>query len=145
MPERKLSYQPLDHKSDTGFSIEAPSLQRLYIDAASALTDLMVKLDLIEENEKRTISVEAPNKEQLLVKWLNEILFLFEKDKFLSKKIVFDFFDGKKITASLFGEFYQPVRHGHVSEIKAVTFHQLELGMRSEPEHSFFAKVFLDL
>lgn len=145
MPERKLSYQSLDHKSDSGFFLEAPSLQRLYIDAASALTDIMVKLDLIEEKEKRTVTVVAPNKEQLLVKWLNEILFLFEKEKFISKKIVFDFFDGKRIRASLFGEFYQPIKHGHVSEIKAVTFHQLELGMRSEPEHTFYAKVFLDL
>jgi len=145
MPERKLSYQSLDHKSDSGFYVEAPSLQRLFIDSASALTDLMVKLDLIAEKEKKTITIEAADKEQLLVKWLNEILFLFEKEKFLSKKIVFNFFDGKKINASLFGELYQPVKHGHVSEIKAVTYHQLELGMRSEPEHVFYAKVFLDL
>lgn len=145
MPERKLSYQSLDHKSDTGFYVEAPSLQRLYIDSAAALTDLMVKIDLIDQKEKKTITIEAADKEQLLVKWLNEILFLFEKEKFLSKKIVFNFFDGKKIDASLFGEFYQPVKHGHVSEIKAVTYHQLELGMRSEPEHVFYSKVFLDL
>ena len=145
MPERKICYQSLEHKSDTGFSVEAPSLQRLYIDAASALTDLMVKLDLIKEKEKRSITIEAPNKEQLLVKWLNEILYLFDKDKFISRKIVFNFFDGKKINASLFGEFHQPVKHGHVFEIKAVTYHQLELGMRSDPEHVFYAKVFLDL
>jgi SHS2 domain-containing protein len=144
MPERKLSYQSLEHKSDSGFSVEAPSLQRLYIDAAAALTDLMVKLDQISEIEKKSVTVEAETKEQLLVNWLNEVLFLFEKEKFISKRIVFSHFDGKKISASLFGETYQPVKHGHVSEIKAVTYHQLELGMRSEPDHLFYAKVFLD-
>lgn len=145
MPERKLTYQSLEHKSDSGFFVEAPSLQRLYIDSASALTDLMVKLDQISDEVKMTLSVEAENKEQLLVKWLNEILFLFEKHKFLSKRIVFNHFDGKKISASLFGEKYNPIKHGHVSEIKAVTYHQLELGMKSQPEHVFYAKVFLDL
>jgi SHS2 domain-containing protein len=145
MPERKLVYHSLEHKSNSGFSVEAPSLQRLYIDAASALTDLMVKLDLIAEIEKRTLTVEAATQDQLMVKWLNEILFLFEKEKFLSKRIVFNHFDGKKISASLFGEMYRPTHHGHVSEIKAVTYHQLELGMRSEPEHVFYAKIFLDL
>lgn len=145
MPERKISYQSLEHKSDSGFFVEAPSLQRLYIDAGSALTDLMVKLDLISEDEKKTVTVEADTKEQLLVKWLNELLFLFENHKFLSKRIVFNHFDGKKIVAVLFGETYQPVKHGHVSEIKAVTYHQLELGMLSEPNHVFFAKIFLDL
>ena len=73
------------------------------------------------------------------------MLFLFEKEKFLAKRIVFNHFDGKKIIASLFGQTYQPVRHGHVSEIKAVTYHQLELGMKSVPEHLFYAKIFLDL
>ncbi len=145
MPERKLSYQTLEHKSDSGFFIEAPSLQRLYIDAASALTDLLVKLDLIAEAEKKTLHVEAANKEQLLIKWLNEILFLFEKEKFLSKRIVFNHFDDKKISATLFGDTYQPVKHGHASEIKAATFHQLKLGMKSAPDHVFYAKVFLDL
>ena len=145
MPEREISYQSLEHKSDSGFFVEAPSLQRLYIDAGSALTDLMVKLDLISEDEKKTITVEADTKEQLLVKWLNELLFLFEKHKFLSKRIVFNHFDGKKIVATLFGETYQPVKHGCVSEIKAVTYHQLELGMLSEPNHVFYAKIFLDL
>ena len=106
---------------------------------------MMVKLDLIAEPDKKSVTVMADSKEQLLVKWLNELLFLFEHHKFLSKRIVFNHFDGKKIVATIFGETYQPVKHGHVSEIKAVTYHQLELGMRSEPDHTFYAKVFLDL
>jgi len=144
MPERKPSYHSIHRKAESGFSIEAPSLQRLYIDAASALTDIMVKLDLISEGEKKTITVESDTKERLLVNWLNKVLFLFEKEKFLSKRIVVNHFDGKKISGSLFGELYQPVKHGHVSEIKSVSDHQLELGMRSEPDHLFYAKVFLD-
>lgn len=145
MPERKLEYQQLEHKADTGFLVTAPSLERLYIDAGLSLTDQLVKLDLIEPSEKHTINVNAETREQLMVKWLSEILFLFERHQFIAKRIVFNQFDGKKITATLWGETYQPIKHGHVSEIKAVTYHQLELGDKSQPEPHFYARIFLDL
>jgi SHS2 domain-containing protein len=148
MPERKLSYEPLEHKSDTGFKVKAPSLQRLYVDNALALTDMMVKLGTIQEKDKRSVDAAGENREALMVTWLNEILFLFERHKFLSKRIVFNKFDGKTIQATVYGETYEPVRHGSVSEIKAVTYHQLELKELNDPkdpENLFFSRVFLDL
>jgi len=145
MPERKITYEVLEHTADTGFLVKAPSWERLYIDAALALTDTMVKLDTIADKETRHLSIKADNKESLMVKWLNEILFVFERDKFLAHRIVFDSFDGKSISATLSGEGYAPTKHGSVSEIKAVTYHQLELGDKTEPEPHFYAKVFLDL
>jgi len=145
MPERKITYEILEHTSDSGFIIRAPSWERLYIDAALALTDILVKLDCLEEKEKKTVNTQADNPESLMVKWLNEVLFLFEQYKFLSKRIIFDQFDGKKIGATLWGDNYNPTRHGHISEIKAVTYHQLELGESLTAEPQFYAKIFLDL
>ena len=145
MRERKIEYQCLEHKADTGFLVTAPSLERLYIDAGLALTDMMVKLSQIQEKERRSISISADNREALMVRWLNELLFLFEQHKFLCRRIVFTQFDGKRISATLHGEHYDSIRHGHVSEIKAATYHQLKLGDSSRPETHFFAQVFLDL
>lgn len=145
MPERSIEYQVLEHKADTGFLVKAPSLQRLYIDAALALTDMRVKLDRITDHEKQTVSVTADTRERLLVGWLNEILFLFERHQFLVRRLVFDTFDGKQIRATLWGQKYDPLRHGSLSEIKAVTYHQLKIGDVERPEPHFFAQVFLDL
>jgi SHS2 domain-containing protein len=145
MPERRIEYERLEHKADTGFLVKAPSWQRLYTDAALALTDLRVRLDRITDAEKRTAQVVAEDKEGLMVKWLTEVLFLFEKDRFLAKRVVFTQFDGKSIGATFWGETYNPLRHGTVSEIKAVTYHQLQLGEIAGTEPQFFARVFLDL
>lgn len=142
MPEQKIEYELLEHKADTGFLVVAPSWEQLYVHAALALTDMLVRLDHIREKEKKTLSVKAANKESLLVNWLNEILFLFEKERFLAHRILFEKFDGSEIRAALWGEIYDPARHGHFSEVKAVTYHQLELG---EDEKGFFTRVFLDL
>lgn len=145
MPERKIEYQRLEHKADTGFLVKAPSWQRVFTDAALCLTDLRVQLDRISDGEKKTVRVQAEDKERLMVKWLTEVLFLFEKEKFLPKRVVFTAFDGRSIQATLWGESYNPLRHGSVSEIKAVTYHQLELGEVPGGEPLFFARVFLDL
>ncbi len=145
MPERKIEYQKLEHKADMGFLVKAPSWQRLYTDAALSLTDIRVRLDRITDTEKRTVEVVSDDKEGLMVKWLTEVLFVFEKDRFLAKRVVITKFDGKSISATLWGEFYNPLRHGTVSEIKAVTHHQLQLGELPGVEPTFFARIFLDL
>ena len=142
MPERRIEYQTVQQTADSGFVITAPSLQRLYIDAALSLTDQMVQLDLLGTPEKRTLSVSAENRTALMAKWLTEILTLFQKDKILCKRIVFNTFDGKSITATIFGEPYQPVKHGSVPEFK-VNEGQLQIGDQQNPEPQFFAKIFL--
>lgn len=136
-------YQRLEHIADTGFYVTAPSLERLYVNAALSLTDHFVPVGKLTSALSKKVSVEAENRERLLVNWLNEILFLFEKEKFLAGRIVCDFFDGKSLKATLWGESYDKIRHGKVSEIKAVTYHQLEIG--STPDNQFFARIFLDL
>lgn len=145
MRERKIEYERLEHTADEGFLVKAPSLERLYINAALALTDMMVKLESIMEKERQSIQIQADDRDTLMVRWLNEILFLFEQRKFLCHKIVFDRFDGRNISATLWGESYDPSRHGSISEIKAVTYHQLELTDVAQPEPHFCARIFLDL
>lgn len=146
MPEAKISYQRLDHKAHLGFQVECPSLERLYIHAALALTDSLVKLDTIHEKEERhTISVQADDRASLLVQWLNGVLALLESHRFLAKRIYFDGFDGKRIRATLRGEKYDPVRHGHVSPTKPITTSQVDVGQHADPNVGFYARVVVDM
>lgn len=143
MPERKIEYQPLDRRASTGFHVTAPSWQRLYIDAGLALTDTLVKLDRIKDQDRQVVVATGSNREELMLRWLSGLLALFSQDKFLAKRIVFDEFDGKSLSATLWGESYNPLRHGHVAESKALTSQQVEMGEKASPEAHFYAKVFL--
>jgi len=144
MPERAIDYQPINQKADRGFQVEAPSLERLYIDSALAMTDQLVKLATIKSNERFEILVESNSKEALLALWLNEILQLFEQKKFLPRQIYFSQFNGTKIKATLMGESYNPIQHGHVAKLKAIQPENLKLGILSQGENTFFARVLLD-
>ena len=141
MAERKLTYESLHHKAEGGFLVKAPSLERLYIDAALALTDQWVKLDLILEDHKRALTVKGATREILMVAWLNELMQLFVNHRFISKRITFQKFDGKEIHASLFGEVYTPLKHGTVLRFKAVTEPQVQLGEIHAAELQFFARI----
>lgn len=141
MPERALDYQNLPNRSQSGFKIDAPSLERLYIDAALALTDQWVKLRNVEATEKFNISVESTSKEVLMLQWLNQVLLLFAEKKFLTKRIYFNRFNGIKIEATLIGEFYQPIRHGHIDSPAQLEATQIKLGLGDSGESLFFVQV----
>lgn len=141
MPERALSYESINNKKHTGFIVTAPSWQRLYIDSALALTDLLVDLDLIKEVDKKVVTATGTTKETLMVSFLNEVSKLFETEKFLAHRVVFNTFDGKNISASLFGETYNAVRHGYASDIKSIHEKVVEMGDSTREENQFFARV----
>jgi SHS2 domain-containing protein len=141
MPERKITYEDFVQKSNSGYVVRAPSLQRLFIDSALALTDHLSKLDLITESLSKKIRVQNPARKGLMVCWLNEIVVLFEKEMFLAKRIVFDSFDGKSISATLWGESYSSLKHGSKSKITPFDENRLELGELDLPELTFYAKI----
>jgi SHS2 domain-containing protein len=136
-------YRKLEHQADVGFVVRAPTWQRLFADAALVVTDLQVPLKNVEEREKRTVTLTAPNREELMVRWINAVLALVDTDRFLARRVVPEKFSFQEISATLHGEIADPVRHGHWSEIKAATYHQLLL--EDDPGGGFRARVFLDL
>lgn len=144
MRERKIEYQTLNQKADLGFHLTAPSLERLYIDSALALTDLRVKLDQIKEEIKKTVALQAETRDDLLQAWLEACLSLFEREKFLPRRILFTRFDGKKLEATLHGELYAPLRHGTAGAFKKLSRKEFQLGEKENPEPHFFARIFTE-
>lgn len=137
MPERLISYQVLN----TGFSVTAPSLERLYIDGALSLTDFLVKLDRIQATDTRQVKVAGSNRDELMVKWVGEILSLFEKDHFLARRIIFRKFDGKQIEATLYGEKFDSIRHGGSPNLRSLVPQGLQITDKMDPEPQFSLRV----
>jgi SHS2 domain-containing protein len=144
MAERKLNYTLLQHKIDRGLIVKAPSLQRLFIDAALCVTDSRLSLDLVQETHKHQLNKKADNFEKLMVAWLDGILDLFTEKNFLCKRIVFDFFNGKEIKATLHGEDYVPTRHGYVIPLKATRKNTLQIQEESSTDSLFSLKIFFE-
>ena len=128
-------YRILDHTADLRIEVKGRGVEGLFVSSAEALTDLLVDIDSIEKKYNIEVSAEGENRGELLVDFLRELLFLFSvKGKIFSKFDIMKFSD-KKIAARCFGENFDPKRHELKIEIKAITYHGLEITEDGEDYH----------
>ena len=114
----------LEHTADIGFEIESDSLENAFSEAALGLISLMVDIDKIECKENKKIEITSMDLESLLVKFLSEILYLFDAENFIFSKVKVNIQDNKLIS-TLCGEKYIRNKHGNKLNVKAVTYHML--------------------
>ncbi len=97
---------------------------------------------ILRPKETREITVEAPDREALLVAWLNYLLYLYDVEGFLGRDFAVLALDSEKLTARARGEVFDPERHVSKTAVKAATYHQLEVRPTGD---GWQATVILDL
>ena len=103
-----------DHTADLGLRVTASDLDDLFRTAAEGLFDV-VTADRggIEPREPEAATVEADSLENLLVAWLNELIFRVETKRRLYGRfdVAVDAAGGPRLTATLWGEPIDRDRH----------------------------------
>jgi len=121
-------YELIEHTADVGIKAYGKNISEAFENAAKGMFDIITDNSEIESTGEYEIHLEAPDLEQLLVDWLSELLFLNS-----AKNLVFSFFKveldekNNSLSAHVFGEKYNISKHKIGSEIKAVTYHILEV------------------
>ena len=64
-------FEIVGHTADIGITAYGADIRQAFANAARALFSLITELDDVEEILHRDIELTAPDKESLLVKWLN--------------------------------------------------------------------------
>ncbi|MGD0626223.1 MAG: archease [Thermodesulfobacteriota bacterium] len=135
-------YETFDHTADLGVRVFGQTCEEVFANAAYALFDLLTDLNHVRENLSYDLRVEAADREELLVRWLSELLFLCESRGYLFKNFSFSHLDQTSLQAEARGETFEPSRHEFKMEIKAVTYHQVEL---KEKDGKWEARVIFDI
>jgi SHS2 domain-containing protein len=124
-----LSYKLLEHATDAFIEVTAPSLEESFIRAGESVVDITLDQKLVEEKEQRTLSVTGEDLDLLLFNWLEEVIYQLITEGFaihrLSLKIEKN--SEYKISATAFGEEIDLKKHQFKVEIKAPTFHLMEI------------------
>jgi SHS2 domain-containing protein len=139
---RHQKYRPLSHTADLGLRIWGATLEDLYANAGEALTATITDRRQLKAREQRKITVEAPDREALLVALLNHLLYLYDIDGFLGREFAVRDLSPERLTATARGEIFDPERHVGKTAVKAATYHQLEI---TRTEDGWQATVILDL
>ena len=115
-------YQQVEHTADLALSIWAPDYGALLEQGACALVDIMTEGALIDGQLEREVAIEAMDREDLLVQWLNEVIFLAVTERFTVARAELQL-DGARLTGRLFGAEGAELK----GELKSATYHGLEL------------------
>jgi SHS2 domain-containing protein len=143
---RAEAYGELDHPADVFLEVWGSDLPTLFENALFALYDQFAELEGFETERKEIITVRAPNNSEALRSLLSEALYRFETEGFVAvrAKIEVDTTAGDvQVTAHLDGETLDRHRHTLLTEVKAVTYHQLAVDV--VPEGGWRATLLLDV
>jgi len=114
--------------ADTGIRAWGPDLPAVFRQAARALWSLLVETTSVERRQTVGVSVEAGDRDALLVAWLNELLYLYETQGLVGAGCAIRSMTDTGLSAEVWGEAVDRARHTIVSHVKAVTYHQLHVG-----------------
>ncbi|OLD61455.1 MAG: hypothetical protein AUI33_14560, partial [Ignavibacteria bacterium 13_1_40CM_2_61_4] len=99
----------------------------MFQQAATALLSIIVELETVGEKEQREVAIAASDREQLFVRWLTEILYLYDGTGFVGKDFRIESLSGTDLKATVLGEALRPSIHRRLLDVKAVTYHQLSV------------------
>lgn len=135
-------YRFIDHTADFGLEIYGADPKDLFLHAAEALFDLIADPGALKGNHSRRLEIRGIDWADLMVNWLRELLYMFSGDHQLLCDLVVESIDQHNLTAVVTSVDYDPQCHDIRNEIKAVTYHQIEVGRH---EKGWRAKVILDI
>jgi SHS2 domain-containing protein len=136
------SYRLLEHTADMGIEAVAESREDLFAQAAYGLREILSGSLEVAAREEKTVELRGGDLEELLVVWLNEILYLFEAKGFQPVDFEVEEVERTTLKARIRGEPFDPARHPVQREVKAVTYHQLKV---EKSDGGWRARVYVDL
>lgn len=134
-----MPYLVLDHDADILLEVCGASQEELYENAARALVSFIADPESIMPSVVKKVAVTGNG--ELLVNFLNEIIYIWETQGFIpaDTSVVFD---GHGLTATMKGETFDQARHTIKEELKAVTYHRFSI---TEEKGMFRATILIDV
>jgi SHS2 domain-containing protein len=136
------NFRLIEHTADMGIEAVGDSLGDLFAQAAHGLMEMIAGDAKADPREEKILEPTATDSGELLVNWLNEILFLFETQGFFPADFKIEDAGEEHLRARVRGEPFDPQRHQVEREVKSVTYHMLKV----EPANGkWLAEVYVDL
>lgn len=123
-----MAYRFLEHATDALVEVEAGTLELALADAAEAVSAITLDPRTVSEKERRTVRARGADPRHFLFNWLEEISYLIVTEGFAPKRFEVEV-DGSRLGAecSVTGEPLDLSKHGFRVEVKAPTFHEMEV------------------
>lgn len=135
-------HETFDHTADIGIRVWGGEFSEVFEEAAKALFEVIAEPQNISPREKLRINLSADSGEELFLKWLKELLFIFETRRFLLCEFKVINLSSTSLSAEASGEVLNNAKHSLSREVKAITLHQFKL---AREKGRYLAEVILDI
>ena len=135
-------WEHFHHVADIGVRGIGRTLAEAYEQAALAMTAVIVEPDKVQEKKLIDIEVSAADRELLLIEWLNALIYEMATRHMLFAKYQVNI-EGLKLSAKVWGESIEVLRHQPAVEIKGATF--TELSVRQDEDGLWRAQCVVDV
>ena len=125
-----MAHRFIDHTADVAADLDGGSLEELFVSAAQALTDTITALDTVRPLVTQPVTIEAATVEDLLVDWVNELVYRFEVRNLLvaTADVRIEQHDGRwALSGTVRGDTFEPARHPSRVLVKSATYHGLHV------------------
>ena len=124
-----MSYKLLDHATDAVIEITASNLKEAFVVAGQSVVDITLDSEKVEEKEQRTFKVTGKDLRYILFNWLEEVNYQLITEGFAIHRFLVDISKNSeyKLNATAYGEPLDLQKHHFRVEIKAPTFHEMEI------------------
>jgi SHS2 domain-containing protein len=122
--DNQNKYRITNHQNELAVRITGTSQADLFVNSSQALFDVMVDVDKIEAKERLPLEVVAADRDELIVNWLRELLYLYQSGGYLLKEFNISEVKDTVVKAEVCGEKIDPDRHEIKQEIATVAEHK---------------------
>ena len=120
-------YEQFPHTADIGVRAFGKDLKELFENAAFAMFDIIADLEGMSGETTEILEVKAANHEELLVAWLDELLYIFYTKQLIFYKFNIELLEEGSLRASVVGRPIAANRNRLKTEIKAATYSDLKI------------------
>ena len=136
------AFEILDHTADIGLLIRGRDLKELFENAGRGFFHLITDMRRVRERLEKRVEIGQEPLERLMVDWLNELLYFHDVENLLLKTFKVESVGRGGLKAVVKGESFREGVHVVKTEIKAVTYHQIQV---QKEDGLWKARVIFDL
>ena len=124
-----MTYRNLEHMTDAFIEVSGETLEEAFEAAGMAVVDTILDIKSVERKSDRMLDVSATDLNGLLYNWLEEIIILTITEGFAGHNFNVKITKTDKyfLTATISGEPIDFDKHHFKLEIKAPTYHLMEI------------------
>jgi SHS2 domain-containing protein len=135
-----MKYKFLKHTADIKFQAFGKNVEEVFENSALALKEIICGKIKVKNSLKKKIKISGKDFESLLYKFLEEIIYFLEGEKFVISKIEKIEIKNMKLTAEIFGD--KTANYNFTNKVKAVTYN--DMFVKSENE-KWISQVVIDV